>query len=165
MSFRIVKDEASRNRVELVDEPNWVIGMGSLTGGISPELDEGVALIVAFSIWSTPDRERAYEAVEIAKGHGLNVRIGLLPYDYPEELSSWLPNTDWEESAITVNDSGCESVHIAIGQREGNSPLWFTLRDGSPKLVGRGAVSDRDIHAFLLKVQAATTNDVAEGEG
>jgi hypothetical protein len=96
---------------------------------------------------------------------GLSVRIGLLPYDYPEELSSWLPNTDWEESTITVSGNVNESVQITIGQNEGNSPLWFTLRNGEPQLVGRGAASERDIHAFLLKAQAAAANDVTEGEG
>jgi hypothetical protein len=70
MGFRIVKDEGNRNRVELMDEPHWVIGMKSLSAGISSELSEGVALVVAFSIWSTPDRELAYETVEIAKAHG-----------------------------------------------------------------------------------------------
>ncbi len=164
MSFRIVKDQQNRNRVELIDEPRWVVDMGSLQAEKSSELAEGSALVVAFSIWSTPDRELAYETVEVAKANGLNVRIGLFPYDYPAELSSWLSNTDWEESTIAVRGNDNESVEITIGPSEANSPLWFMLKNGVPKLVGRGAVSDQDIRAFLLKVQASATNNVSEND-
>ncbi len=165
MGFRIIKDDGNRNRVELVEEPNWVIGMGSLSDGISSQLEEGVALIVAFSIWSTPDRELAYETVDIAKASRGNVRVGLLPYDYPEELSPWMSDASWDEVAVTVDQNRDESVEIAIGQNKGNSPLWFELKDGEPQLVGRGAVSASDIRGFLLRAQAAATNDVAEEEG
>lgn len=164
MGFRVVKDEVDLNRVEVADEPNWVVGMGPLCNGVSAELTEGVVLVVAFSIWSTPDRELAYDAIEIAKRLDLGVRIGLLAYDYPEELSSWLPNSKWEETSISVKDEANESVEITIGQSDGNSPVWFELKNGTPRLIGRGAISESDIRDVLHMLKAAATMDVTEGE-
>lgn len=155
MGFRIVKDDEERNRVEVFDEPDWVFGLGSLSSGVTPALQEGVALVVAFSIWSTPDREAAYEAIETAKADCNRVRIGLLPYDYPNELSPWLSNTNWDETTISVDESAGELVNVRIAQNNGVSPLWFELRDGLPRLISRGAMSTPEMRELLIAIETA----------
>jgi hypothetical protein len=155
MGFRIVKDCEERNRVEVINEPDWVFGLGSLENGVTPALQEGVALVVAFSIWSTPDREAAYEAIELAKAVCNRVRIGLLPYDYPDELSPWLSNTNWDETTIAVEESASGTVNVRIAQNNGTSPLWFELRNGFPRLISRGAMSTSEMRELLLAIETA----------
>ena len=155
MGFKVVKENENHSRIELIDEPEWVIGMRTLTMGIPTCLANGVALVVAFSIWSTPDREMAYEAIEISKRKGIGVRIGLLPFDFPEELSSWLSDASWDEIDLIIQPSDDASVELTISQYEGNSPLWFELRDGKPRLLGRGKLTEDEIDEFLRRLKTA----------
>jgi len=155
MGFKVVKESEKHSRVELIDEPDWVIGMQTLTMGVPTCLSNGVALVVAFSIWSTPDREMAYKAIEISKKRGIGVRIGLLPFDYPEELSTWLLDSDWEEVDLHVQQGDDASVELTISQSEGNSPLWFELHNGHPRLLGRGQLSEHKIDEHLRRLKAA----------
>ena len=154
MSFQIIKGSDDVYHVSLSEEPSWVLGMRSRSLEIEPALDHGAWLVVAFSVWSAPDREEAYKAIELAKCHNINVRIGLLPYDYPEEIELWLPQGN-QLPGVSISDATTDRVNteVHIAQTEHTSPVWFALVDRKPFAVRQGPLQSKELTDFLLAIE------------
>jgi hypothetical protein len=150
MGFEIVVGDDTYT-VKLSDEPNWVFGLRS--GDRIAAVGDDLCFVVAFSVWSTPNREAAYRAVEIAKMQVGSVRVCLLPYDYPEELGAWLPS-EAERPDTIVQESTTEKgvVHVSISQKEHTSPIWLVVQDGETVEFRQGPLRNDEITRLLSVV-------------
>ncbi|MDZ4657778.1 MAG: hypothetical protein SH868_09405 [Bythopirellula sp.] len=151
MGFEIIMGN-DHYQVKLSDEPDWVFGLQS--GDKIASVGTGPCLVVAFSVWSTPDREEAYKAIEVAKTQGMSVRVGLLPYDFPEEIEAWLPSQAERPGAVVSESTTAQgAVQVNISQKEQASPVWLAVQDGKPFEIRQGSLKDGEIAALLSIVE------------
>lgn len=147
MTFKIVRIKG-RHQVQLDGEPSWVRG---LTSGDGPDtIADEAAIVVAFSIWSTPDRENAYHAIDVARDENIPTSVYLLPFDFPEELAAW--NTDLEKSPSELglsssNEQG--SVKVFVSPNPESSPVWMVLRSGSVIETHQGKLATDSLRMLL----------------
>jgi hypothetical protein len=85
---------------------------------------------MAFATWSVPDVEAIQTALDVARHFGGKVKLGLRPFDNPEELGAWCPGLEID----------------------GNGPLWVLLRDGQVCLKRQGFFT---VHALINEIEAA----------
>ena len=132
-------------------EPSWVTGLQS--GDDITAVGNIDCLVVAFSVWSTPDRETAYRGIEVAKSSEAFIPICLLPYDYPEEMETWL-SSEVEKPGVVVGEAKTDdgAVKVGILQDERTSPIWFTVHEGEIADMRQGPLQDDEIVCLLSAV-------------
>ncbi len=147
MTFRMIA-EGNRHRVELDREPNWVHGLA--TGDGLDAAGSGPALVVAFSIWSTPDREDAYAAVDVGKDEGFSIPVYLLPFDYPEELSSWSAELSSSPGEVIIGVVSTQSTtEVSLSPNAGSTPVWMLVHGGRVVKTRQGRLSAVEIRSLL----------------
>jgi hypothetical protein len=92
----------------LTGEPNYIVALTMAPDELEPELRYGSWILLAFAIWSGPDRIAVGDAISLAKALAGGVRLGIRPFDDHAEFSRWCPQ---------VNEKHA-------------SPIWLVLRDG-----------------------------------
>jgi hypothetical protein len=122
MSHRVTRGADGRPRIELEDEPAYCTALQAAPAGREPELDAGLWLVLTFATWSVPDVNAVQTALDVAKHFEGTLKLGLRPFDYPEEHAAWCGDLAGEDA----------------------SPLWVLLRDGRlcMKLAGSATPED-----------------------
>lgn len=147
MPFKMITD-GNRHRVELDSEPNWVHGL--CTGDGPNAANSGSALVVAFSIWSTHDREDAYLAVDVGRDEHFSVAVYLLPFDYPEELAAWSPAFSSRPGEIGISvGSNQSTTEVSLSPEVGTTPVWMLVRDGRVVETRQGTLSASEIRSLF----------------
>jgi len=152
MTFKIVPFEG-KHRVQLEGEPSWVRG---LTSGDGPdEIGDEAALVVAFSIWSTPDRENSYHAIDVARDEGIPASVYLLPFDFPEELAVWNAGLTTPPNELGLSERTEKgSVEVVISSNAESSPIWILMRGSSVIESHQGKLTTDAIRALLQAASA-----------
>ncbi len=104
---------------------------------IEPILLAGNWLCVSMSVWNSDNVRAGYQAVRQSKLHNGKIRLGLRPFDYPEENYTWIPNsiTDQPDTAIDVRSKEQNgSLQVTIKDNSNTSPVWVGISAG--KFVG-----------------------------
>jgi hypothetical protein len=138
----------NQHRVELEGEPSWVHGLATGDGpdavGIEP------SLVVAFSIWSTPDREGAYLAIDVGRDEDITVPVYLLPFDYAEELEIWKPLLSGKPGEVGISSNYDQStLNVSLSPTPGSTPVWMLIRDGGVVETRQGKLSVDEIRSLL----------------
>jgi hypothetical protein len=158
MGFQVIETLCGRYSVLTDGEPSWLIGLSSLSDTIWADLNHQPALVIAFSIWSTADRDTAYDAILVAKSLKLQVPIGLLPVDDPSELTSWLSPARTGVMACKVQVRSTSPKTIVVSQAIGASPLWFLVQDNTVQLRLTGRPSQTEIANLVCELAERLAN-------
>lgn len=152
MSFHVTAAAGGRWAVTLENEPEFVVPLAMAPLRLETELLSGRWLVIAFAIWSTWDRIESRRAIDFATRYHGRLRIGLRPFDFPEEIRSWVPKHfdsplgDVAEILTTESDG---RIEVTIRGRESQNPFWVTIRDGEFTAVRRGRLSDAELQEFI----------------
>lgn len=156
MGFSLQPNNEGRSQVVLTNEPPYIVPFQIAPSSAEKTLMEGKWLIVSFSIWSMHDLEAAHRAISVTKQHGGRFRLGLRPFDYPEENLSWLPITS-EATKETVDLEVAEQQGkrvVAIKGRTDTSPVWATIINGLFATVRFGQLSEMDLGNLIKDLLA-----------
>jgi len=147
MTFKIVT-AGERHRVHLDGEPDWVRG---LTSGDGPDaVGVGPSLVVAFSIWSTPDRESAYLAIDVGRNENISAAVFLLPFDFPEELMVWKTKFSSRPGEVVVSSrTDQSSVEVSMSPNVDATPVWMLILDGSVIETRQGQLNADEVRSLL----------------
>src|SRR5687768_1341753 len=91
MGFTFTADHLGRSRLVVTDEPDYIVPLLIAPLSLEDCLKQGKWLVISMSVWSIPDIQAGHHAIETVKPHGGSVRLGLRPFDYPEENATWIP--------------------------------------------------------------------------
>jgi hypothetical protein len=134
--------------LELQPDGRYSLDLGDMAANLislemSPESPEptliaGRWLILAFAIWSGPDRKAVSTAMHLAKSTGHPVRIAVRPFDSHSEFDRWCP---------------------AVKERF-RSPVWLLLNNG--ELIAE-RVGYQSISQLQDLIDKTTTREQATG--
>src|SRR5437899_79775 len=91
MGFTFASDGAGRSRIVVVNDPDYIVPLQIAPSCLEDCLKEGKWLVVSMSVWSVHDLRAGHRAIELVKRQGGLVKLGLRPFDYPNENSAWVP--------------------------------------------------------------------------
>ncbi|QVL30337.1 hypothetical protein KIH39_15910 [Telmatocola sphagniphila] len=151
MGFKLTSNSEGRSQIELTDDSPYIIPLTIAPSSIEDILTKGKWLVVSFSVWSIQDLESANIASNIMKQYGQHLRLGLRPFDYPDENLTWLPLTKAamnESVDIEVVESN-KLRRITISGRADKSPIWATILNGQFISISFGHLSEMDIHHLI----------------
>lgn len=94
---------------------------------IEPMLTKGKWLVLAFAVWSAPDRQAIAIALSLAQRLAKRVQVGIRPFDEFKEIQPWCPDMR-------------STTH---------SPIWFLLDDGRPVAQREGMLSEAEAERWV----------------
>lgn len=129
MSFEVRKTQDLYELI-LENESPHAHSFGMHPSAMEPQIARGLWLFLAFAVWSGPDRMAILQALALAKEPGLDLHVGIRPFDLHDEFATWCP--------LLVKEAG--------------SPIWLLMKDGVvlKKLIGMRATED--LHDWAKKV-------------
>lgn len=155
MGFTFVADEKGRSRVTLEDEPDYIVPLQIAPPCLENELTQGNWLIVCMSVWNMNDIRAGHRAIKIVKQHRGLVKLGLRPFDYPEENLTWISDVLGgklpEQVEIFVVEQG-NKREVIIRGKETASPVWVVISEGRVVAVKYGLLSDAEIERIILQL-------------
>jgi len=126
-SFTLEQQEDGRYTVELGDGADLVVPLQMRPRSLEAELRTGRWLVLAFAVWSGPDRDAIATVLQVAKASSHQAKIAVRPFDSHDEFNRW-----------------CPSVTERFG-----SPVWLLLEDGNLIAERSGAQSLEELRALL----------------
>lgn len=108
MSWNISSLDDQRVAISMEGEPAYCHALRQAPASRETQLDRGTWLLLAFAIWSGPDRTAIDVALEVVKGFHGQVNLGVRPFDDHAEFKTW----------------------GRVAERYG-SPIWLLLSDGA----------------------------------
>jgi hypothetical protein len=131
MSYQVMRGPDGRPSILLNEEPPYCVALEAAPTMRESELNNGLWLVMAFAAWSLPDIDAVHTALDAVKHFGGIIKLGLRPFDNPEEHATWLSGLD---------DNGI-------------SPLWLLLSDGDLRMMRQGTLTLDDL---LGAIESAT---------
>jgi hypothetical protein len=119
MPYRVTRGADERPSIVLEHEPAYCQPLAAAPPAREPELGQGLWLVMAFATWSMPDVDAIRTALATAKHFGGALKLGLRPFDSPDEHQAW-----------------CRGLASS-----GNSPFWVLLRDGEIRMQRAGLIT------------------------
>jgi hypothetical protein len=156
MGFTFASDDAGRSRIVVVNDPDYIVPLGIAPSCLEDCLKQGKWLIVSMSVWSIHDIRAGHRAIELVKRHGGLVKLGLRPFDYPNENSTWVPGlrTDQEGDQIEVLVAEQDgSREVTIQRKLDASPVWVSISEGQVVGVRNGNLADAEIEEMILHLR------------
>jgi len=155
MGFTFVADEKGRSRVMLEGEPDYIVPLQIAPQCLENELKQGNWLVVCMSVWNMNDIRAGHRAIEVVKHHRGLVRLGLRPFDYPEENLTWISGVPGgklpEQVEILVAEQG-NKREVIIQGKETASPVWVVISEGKVAAVKYGLLSDAEIERLIFQL-------------
>jgi hypothetical protein len=145
MGFTFGSDDAGRSRVILEDEPDYIASLRIAPSLLEDHLKQGKWLVVSMSVWSIHDIRAGHRAIDLVKHHRGLVNLGLRPFDFPQENSTWVPCLGAEQIADQVQILVADQNHHAVTiQRTADaSPVWVAISEGKVLNVRHGPRQSR----------------------
>jgi hypothetical protein len=106
-------------------------------------------------VWSVHDIRAGHRAIELVKQHGGLVKLGLRPFNYPNENAIWVPGLGAEQIADQVDILVAEQDHsreVTIQGRAYASPVWVAISDGEVVSVRHGQLADAEIEGVISQL-------------
>jgi hypothetical protein len=110
------------------------------------------------SVWNIHDIRAGHRAIELIKGHGGSVNLGLRPFNYPKEHASWLPCLGAQRTADQLEILVAEqphSRHVTIQGMQDASPVWVMISEGQIISVRYGQLADAEIEVLISQLLIA----------
>jgi hypothetical protein len=155
MGFTFASNDAGRSRIVIVNEPDYIVPLRIAPSCLEDCLKQGKWLVASMSVWSVHDIRAGHRAIELVKRQGGLVKLGLRPFDYPNENSTWVPRLGAEQRAdqveilVAEEDGGRE---VTIQGRSDASPVWVSISEGQVVGVRYGNLADGDIEELILQL-------------
>ena len=109
------------------------------------------------SVWKVNDIRAGSYAMEVVKRHRGLVKLGLRPFDYSNELKTWIPK-DVSCGAIELVDvfvKDDNSVReVTIEGTQNTSPVWVLISEGDIFKVSYGLLAGKEIEELISEVLA-----------
>ncbi|MBO0800053.1 MAG: hypothetical protein J2P31_14625 [Blastocatellia bacterium] len=83
------------------------------------------------------------------------VKLGLRPFDYPNENTTWVPGLGAEQIADQVEILAAEqsrSREVTIQGRADASPVWVAISEGEIARVRYGQLVDAEIEELISQL-------------
>jgi hypothetical protein len=155
MGFTFASDDAGRSRLVVTEEPDYIVALRIAPPSLEDCLKRGKWLVVSMSVWSIHDVRAGHHAIELVKQHGGLVRLGLRPFDYPRENSTWVPGLRAEREAdqveILIAEQG-RRREVTIQGRADASPVWVAILEGEVVNVRHGQLADAEIEGLISQL-------------
>lgn len=153
MGFTIKPGSDEKYHVILDDVPPYIFALDMAPAALEGHLLSGLWLIVSISIWNGNDWAAGHHAIDFAKRYSGRFNVGLRPYDYPEELVSWLPNAvlnqAQDQTQISMEEEA-GSRHLLIQGNAKASPIWATLRQGKVEAIAFGLLTPDQMEELVF---------------
>lgn len=159
MGFTFASDDAGRSRVVVADDPEYIVPLRIAPSCLEDCLKQGKWLVVSMSVWSVHDIRAGHRAIELVKQRGGLVKLGLRPFDYPNENTTWVPGlgveqkSDQAEILVVEQDSFRE---VAIQGTPDASPVWVSISQGKVINVQHGQLSNTEIEKLISQLLSMT---------
>jgi hypothetical protein len=118
MSYKVKHVSGRMFEIRLDNEPEYCVPLTMAPARREPQLDQGAWLVMVVAVWSGPDYVAVGDALTAAKTFDGFVRLGIRPFEEFSEMETWCCNV-----------------------REGDSPVWVSIKDGAIVDVRAGPVS------------------------
>jgi hypothetical protein len=112
-----------------VADPTRVIELEMAPGRLETRLTSGDWLVLAFAVWSGPDREAVDLLCDLASAVPQDVALGVRPFLDHHEFDLWCP----------LRPATC------------GSPIWIVLRNGNSVAQRHGMFERDDVAAWLSR--------------
>ena len=155
MGFTFKSDDLGRSRLVVTDEPEYIVPLRIAPSSLEECLKKGRWLVVSMSVWSIHDIRAGHHAIEMVKLHGGLVRLGLRPFDYPQENAAWVPGLGDERLADQVEILVAEQDHnreVTIQGMTDASPVWVSIVEGKVVSVRHGLLADTEIEGLISQI-------------
>jgi hypothetical protein len=96
MGFTFAPDDTGRSRLVVTDEPDYIVPLPIAPSSLEDCLKQGKWLVVSMSVWRIDDIRAGRHAINLVKQQGGLVRLGLRPFNYPQENAAWVPGVSVE---------------------------------------------------------------------
>ena len=157
MGFTFASDHVGRSRIVVANEPDYIIPLQIAPSGLEDCLKQGKWLVASMSVWSVHDIRAGHRAIELVKRHGGLLKLGLRPFDYPQENSTWVPGigvhriADQVEAIVGGQDNLRE---VTIQGAAHTSPVWVAISEGKFTSVQTGQLTDADSEGMISQLLA-----------
>jgi hypothetical protein len=155
MGFTFASDDSGRSQVILTDEPNYIVPLRIAPLFLESQLKNGKWLVLSMSVWSIHDIRAGHRAIELVKRQEGLLKLGLRPFDYPQENAAWVPGLGAEEVTDQVEILVAEKDHrreVTIQGRADASPVWVTFSEGKVVSVRFGQLADAEIEELISQL-------------
>lgn len=154
MGFAFLADDSGRSKIIVKDEGEHIMPLPIAPACFDDCLKAGKWLVVNMSVWNAVDRGEGARALKLLRHGRGEVRLGLRPFDYPEEFAPWLPalrTTDFGQVECTTALQN-DQVHVTIKSAANSSPIWVAISDGNIVAVRMGQLADEEIEALISQL-------------
>jgi hypothetical protein len=127
MSYRVTRGADERPTIHLDGEPAYCKALDAAPSAREPELNAGLWLILAFAAWSAPDVAAIQTALDAARPFRGALKLGLRPFDAPEEHAAWCADLAGEEG----------------------TPVWVLLRNGQICIKRTGSLTAGELITII----------------
>ena len=152
MPIIIKSDESGRFAVHLVSEPAFIQGLRMSPTTREPFLNVGDWVVLAFAIWTSHDRSAIASAIDAVKEMNGRVKLGIRPFEIPEEFSAWCGASNQEAGFVKMRrESHGDKQFISIDPVSGATPMWLIFRDGEIVHSQSGLLSVWEIQDMIAR--------------
>lgn len=155
MGFAFGSDDVGRSRLVVTDEPGYIVPLRIAPTSLEDCLKQGKWLVVSMSVWSIHDIRAGHHAIDLVKRQGGSVKLGLRPFDYPQENATWVPGLGVVQVAdqveISVEEQG-DRREVTIQGRTDASPVWVAISEGKTVSIRNGLLADAEIEGLIAQL-------------
>jgi hypothetical protein len=163
MGLTFTSDDLGRSKLVVTDEPEYIVPLRIAPSSLEDCLKQGRWLVVSMSVWSIHDIRAGHHAIEMVKLHGGSVRLGLRPFDYPQENATWVPGLGGDRLADQMEILVAEQDHkreVTVQGRADASPVWVAIVEGQVVNVRHGLLADTEIEGPISELLSLGGFDV-----
>lgn len=158
MGLSFIADGNGRSKLIVSQAPDYIVPLCIAPEHLEDFVTHGRWLVLSMSVWSLHDVEAGDRAIVAIKSRAGLVKLGLRPFDYPNENDRWIPGGDRERSSGRVDlsvETEFGKRHVVIRGAAGLSPIWVSMVDGRVVDIRYGQLTVGEINDVLDRLLSA----------